>query len=361
MPVAIPAASPPEERARLDAALERARRALQAAHDAVALRAGARGAELLDAQLLSLSDEALLGPARAAIEQEGLAAAAAWQRSVRSVAAGYRALEDLYQQARAADVEDVGAQVLAALGGAAPERELPPSAPGILVADDLSLAEVARLDPGRVLGIATARGGPTSHAAILARTLGIPALAGAGEGILELSDGTPAALDGDAGRLLVHPPAALLAELALRGEAQRRALQEARAASAAPAVTQDGRRIQVLANVRSAAEARAAVAAGAEGVGVLRTELLFLDRRQAPDEEEQLAAYRAVAEAMEGRPVVIRTLDAGGDKPLPYLDMGGRPTRTWAGGRSASAWPSRSCSRPSSAPSCARRPTTRSR
>jgi phosphocarrier protein FPr len=315
------AGDPGTERARLEGALARVRRDLEVARDAVARRAGAGGAELLDAFVLSLSDEALLGPARASIEEDGLSAAAAWRRSLERVASAYRALEDPYQQSRAADVEGVGAEVMAALvnpGVAA----TPPPALGILVAADLTPAEVARLDTEQVLGLALARGGPTSHAAILARALGIPALAAAGEAILGLAEGTPAVLDGDAGRLFADPPHELATDYARRAEVLRRSREEARVASGTPAVMRDGRRVWVAANVRSAAEARAAAAAGADGVGLLRTELLFLERREAPGEEEQLASYRAVAEAMGGRPVVIRTLDAGGDKPLPYLDAG---------------------------------------
>ena len=315
-----PAGDAMTERGRLDSALARVRRDMLEGREAAEERAGSGAAELLDAHILSLEDEALAGAARDGVERQGLSAAAAWDRSVQAIAATYKALEDPYQRSRAADVEQVGALVRAALQGDA--SALPPSERGVLVAEDLSPVEVARLDPAQVLGIALARGGPTSHAAILTRALGIPALAGAGGTILSLDRGTVVALDGDAGCLYADPPADLLAGLAQRVEAQRKTREEARSASASPAWTRDGQRIPVVANVQAAADASAAVAFGAEGVGLLRTELLFVDRKVAPSEEEQLAAYRAVAEAMGGRPVVIRTLDAGGDKPLPFLDVG---------------------------------------
>ncbi len=315
-----PASDPAAERASLDRALERARRDIAASRNALAARAGPAAAAILDVHLLSLDDDALLAPAREAIAAGELGAAAAWSRLFERVAAGYRALDDPLFRARAADVEDVGRQVLAHVMGAGGAE--PPVEAGVLVADDLSAADAARLDPERVLGVVTARGGPTSHGAILARALGIPAVAGAGPGILSVPESTRIMLDGATGELWIDPPPAQEAEAARRAAAERAARAAARAAGAGPAVTRDGVRIEIVANIASVAEARAAVAAGAEGVGVLRTEFLFQGRPTAPDEEEQLAVYRAIAEALGGRPLVVRTLDAGGDKPLPYLDLG---------------------------------------
>ncbi len=181
---------------------------------------------------------------------------------------------------------------------------------------------MAALDPSLVMGVCTAYGGPTSHAAILARTLGVPAVAGLGPGLLAVAEGTVLLMDGATGQVWPEPAAALAADYVRRAEAERSTKAAALAASAAPAVTRDGRRIEIAANIGSVADAQAALAAGAEGVGLFRTEFVFLDRRAAPDEEEQYAIYRAAAAGLEGRPVIIRTLDAGGDKPLPYLDLG---------------------------------------
>lgn len=312
---------PAREWESLLAALERTRAAIQKTLADVQRRTDRQTAEIFEAHLLFLEDDALREPARRLIFEERRNAAFAWQSAARAVADQYRALDDEYLRARAADVEDVGRQVVAALLGVSLTPTL--SAPGILLARDLAPADTAALDPGLVHGIATALGGPTSHSAILARSLGLPAVVGLGEGVLEIAEGTDLILDGDAGALIVAPEPALKAEYAQKREAARAAAAQARAESAAFAVTRDGRRIEVVANIGSAREAHAAVEAGAEGVGLFRTEFLFLDRTTAPGEDEQYAAYRAASAVMgKDRPVIIRTLDVGGDKPLPYVDMG---------------------------------------
>ena len=315
-----PAADPAAERAALERALERARRDLAATRAAVAARVGPAASAILDVHLLFLEDEALLAPAREAVAAGELGAAAAWSRSFQRVAAEYRTLDDEVFRARAADVEDVGRQVLLQLGAAAGAEALPEA--GVLLADELTAADAARLDPERVQGIVTARGSPTSHGAILARALGIPAVAAVGPAILGVPEATRVVLDGETGQVWIESHA----RPGRGGGAPRRggAVGPGRGprGRAGPAVTRDGRRVEVVANIASVAEARAAVAAGAEGVGVLRTEFLFQGRPAAPDEEEQVTVYRAIAEALGGRPLVMRTLDAGGDKPLAYLDLG---------------------------------------
>lgn len=312
---------PAREWEALLAALESTRAAIQKTLADVQRRADRQTAEIFEAHLLFLEDDALREPARRLIFEERRNAAFAWQSAARAVADQYRALDDEYLRIRANDVKDVGRQVVAELLGVSLAPTL--GAPGILLARDLAPADTAALDPGLVHGIATALGGPTSHSAILARSLGLPAVVGLGEGVLEIAEGTELILDGEAGALIVEPEPALLAEYAQKREAARAAAAQARLESAAPAVTRDGRRIEVVANIGSAKDARAAVEAGAEGVGLFRTEFLFLDRTTAPGEDEQYAAYRAASEVMgKDRPVIIRTLDVGGDKPLPYVDMG---------------------------------------
>lgn len=323
IPTVEPRASsdPQAEWQALQAAIEKTRAQIRATRQVVFGRTDPYAAEIFDAHLLFLEDEALLAPAHEAMFGEKLNAAASWQRAVEKVAAEYRALDDEYQRVRADDVNDVGRHVLLnLLGDAAPASPLTGS--GILIGPDLTPADTARLDPALVLGIGLAFGGPTSHSAILARAYGIPAVVGLGDGILGLSEGTPLIVDGGTGQVWANPDRDLAAEYARRAEAERAERVRARAAAEAPAVTRDGRRIDVAANIGSPADARVAAANGAESVGLFRTEFLFLDRRDAPDEDEQHAAYRAAAEAMGGRPVIIRTLDVGGDKPLPYLDLG---------------------------------------
>jgi phosphocarrier protein FPr len=315
----VPGRGPEDERGSLDRAIAATRADVEAQRADVAGRAGAYRAAIFDAHLLFLDDEALLGPARAAIDG-GRTAARAWADAVEAVADSWEALEDEYQRARAADLRSVGTQVLARLLGVpTPRPRL--QGPGILVAPDLAPADAAALDPATALGVATAFGGPTSHAAVLARSLGIPAVVGVGDPLLDVAEGTPLALDGEAGVVVVDPPPDLVERLETRRRARAEDDREARAQSRAPAATLDGVPIEVAANVGAPGDVAAAVAAGCDGVGLFRTEFLFMGRPAMPDEDEQEAAYRAAAAALEGRPMIVRTLDAGADKPIPYLRL----------------------------------------
>ena len=195
------------------------------------------------------------------------------------------------------------------------------TAKGVLVARDLTPSETAGLDLGLVTGVVLAEGSPTSHAAILARARDIPVVVAAGPDVLSIPDGTVVLLDGGSGELYVQPAPEVLDEY------RRRAVQIAEqrdrqlAMAERPAATLDGIPFVVAANLGSVADARAALAAGADGAGLVRTEFLFLDRSSAPDIAEQQGVYGAIAEAMAGRRITLRTLDVGGDKPLPYLPM----------------------------------------
>jgi phosphocarrier protein FPr len=305
-----------DEAGRLGAARGVARRDIEADRATIAARAGEAEAGIFDAHLLLLDDAALVDPAAQAIAA-GASAVAAWRDATAAVAETYRGLDDPYMRERAADVEDVGMRVLRQLGAAPPPLAI--SGPGILVVRDLTPADAAALDRDLVQGLAVARGGATSHAAILARALDIPCVVGLGDDLLAVADGTTLVLDGEAGTVDVDPPAEeLAARERARGEAEeRRARLRSRALE--PARTRDGVTIEVAANVGSAAEIAPAVDLGADGVGLLRTEFLFLDRDEPPDEAEQRAVYAEIAERLGDRPLVIRTLDAGADKPLPFL------------------------------------------
>jgi phosphocarrier protein FPr len=308
---------PAAERAALEAAIEAARRDIEAQRAAVAGRAGAARAAIFDAHLLFLQDEALLGPARSAIDA-GAAASIAWNDAVGSVATEWERMADEYQRARAADLRSVGTQVLAhLLGVAVPRPAL--EAPGILLAADLAPADAAALDPSTALGVATATGGPTSHAAVLARALGIPAVVGVGDDLLGVAEGSTVALDGDRGVLLLDPSPDVVAGLEARGRERAEADRLARIEAREPATTLDGTRVEVAANIGGPGDVAAAVDAGCDGVGLFRTEFLFLDRDRSPDEDEQESSYRAAAERLGGRPMIVRTLDAGADKPIPFL------------------------------------------
>jgi multiphosphoryl transfer protein len=308
---------PEQEWRALQQALEQVRGEIRAVRDSVRARAGEYSAAIFDAHLLFLDDDALLEPARRAIFEDGRNAAEAWQAAAEAVASDYRSLDDEYMRARAEDLTGVARQVVAVLAGDAAAPTL--SSPGIVVAADLTPADTVALDRELAYGIATAVGSPTSHSAILARSLGIPAAVGLGEALLQVPEGTELLLDGDAGAVYVKPAEELAAEYARRSALREEAAREAHAQAAEPALTRDGRRIEVVANIGSSDDVSAALANGAEGVGLLRTEFLFLERDSMPSEEEQYAAYSRIAEALDGRPLVLRTLDVGADKPLPYL------------------------------------------
>ena len=307
-----PEGAPDEERARLDRARAGARADLKAARAAVG---GAEG-EIFAAHVQLLDDEAITGPAHRAVAG-GAGAGAAWRDATREAAAAFRALDDPYLRERAIDVEDVARRVLAHLVGAPAQATL--AEPGIVLADELTPGEAAGLDPARAHAIATARGGPTGHAAILARALGIPAVVGAGRALLAIADGTRLVLDGEAGSVAVDPGADVVADAERRRDAAAAERAAALERAAEPGALADGTRVEVVANVGSAAEARLAAGQGAEGVGLLRTEFLYLDRREPPTEDEQVAVLTEIAEALQGRPVIVRTLDAGADKPLAFL------------------------------------------
>ncbi|MFN2279619.1 MAG: phosphoenolpyruvate--protein phosphotransferase, partial [Candidatus Promineifilaceae bacterium] len=193
----------------------------------------------------------------------------------------------------------------------------------ILVAEDLTPADIAHIDRERVVGIATALGGPATHTAVLARSLDLPALAGVDLCLLDLPDGTPVILDATRARLMVNPRAEEIAYVVGMLRKRRHKRQADLDAASAPAVTTDGYHMTVLASVAKEEEAEQAVALGAEGIGLLRSEFLFMDRRSAPTEEEQAEVYASIAGTLgSSKPLIIRTLDAGGDKSLPFLPAG---------------------------------------
>lgn len=305
------------EEAALEAALDASRAELKSMATEMSSRIGDKHAAIFAAHEEFLEDPEILAEARAAIGK-GASAPAAWQGATEARATALAGLGDELLAARAVDLKDVSRRVLRHLvGGQEEVAALPEKA--VVVAEDLTPSETANLDPARVVGLVTAAGGPTAHTAILARALGIPAVVAAGPGVLDLADGTPVVLDGDRGRLHPDPDAAVLARAEAAMARGRDRAAAARQAAFRPAVTQDGRRIEVAANVRRPEEAAEAVAAGAEGSGLVRSEFLFDDRSEPPSEDEQFDIYRRLAEGFGGLPVVLRTLDAGGDKPLRFV------------------------------------------
>jgi phosphocarrier protein FPr len=319
-PVVERAADQVRERRQLDHALAEAHLQLDALQRRLAATADADKAAIFAAHKELLEDPDLLDAAVDAI-QGGASAAFAWQQAFRAQADRLSRLSTEMLAARAGDIRDVGRRVLRILtGGTAAPPELPADA--IVVAEDLTPSDTASLDRHRVRGLCTTGGGSTSHAAILARALDLPAVAAIDPRALELANGTRAMIDGSRGILQVDPSDDERAWVAARQErvAGRRAAELASAQQ--HAVTVDGHRIEVVANIGDLAEARQVVGLGGEGVGLLRTEFLFFNRQEPPSEDEQARIYEDIVRALgPDRLVVVRTLDVGGDKPLPYLPM----------------------------------------
>ena len=280
-------------------------------------RLGTAEAAVFEVQLEFLEDSEILGEVREEIKG-GVNAPAAWQIVIEKKASVLDEIEDELLAARAADLRDFGSRVLRLLAGNGGQRELP-AGPVILVAEDLSPSETAEIDPAEVLGLCTVAGSPNSHTAILARSLGIPAIVSAGPEILQLDNGRQVIIDGDAGALNIDPEPKDLD--AARNEQQIRADRHSAQLQAAsqPAKTRDGTYVEVAANILAKGDAARSIKAGADSVGVLRTEFLFLDRSEPPTEEEQFEAYKSIILNMEGKSVIIRTLDIGADKSVPYL------------------------------------------
>jgi phosphoenolpyruvate-protein phosphotransferase len=277
------------------------------------------GAAIRAAHIAFLEDEELLASATRSIGG-GRDAGHAWRSATRAQAAVLRELGDARLAERADDLLDLERQVLGELTGVT-AAAMAFAAGTILIADDLLPSQVMALDPACVVGLAIERGGPTSHVAILAATMGLPALVAIGDALGTVADGTTLILDADGGVVHVDPDAATLAQARTALDRRTAARATALAEAGEACVTRDGVRIEAFANLGSLEDAKVAMAHGAEGSGLLRTEFLFLDRNAAPDVAEQGALYGAIAAALDGRPLIVRLLDVGGDKPAPYLPI----------------------------------------
>jgi phosphocarrier protein FPr len=312
-------AGSPVEHGKLVAALADVRRELEQMIAMAQSRGDEVAGDIFRAQLDLVDDPEL----RAASDREvaaGRSAAWAWQVALRELGVVLRGLGNPLLTERVSDLSDLERRTLARLAGRVAGRvpaELPAGA--VLVADEILPSELAAVPAGRLAGLCTARGGATSHVAILASGMGVPAVVAIGDGALRIPDGAPMIVDGDRGRVQVYPETATreTVQRAIAGRATRRRAELAAAHERAS--TPDGTEIAVYANLGSVGDAAVALDRGAEGSGLLRTEFLFLERQSAPGEDEQIARYQQIAAALQGRPLVIRTLDAGGDKPLAYL------------------------------------------
>jgi phosphoenolpyruvate-protein phosphotransferase len=311
---------PTTEGFQLQNALDAAQAELNQLYEEVQTRLGPGKAAIFHVHAELLNDTALIQQTIELI-YDGHSAAWSWQRAINERVGQMEQLADPVLAGRAADLRDIGQRVLRHLTGLTNKRSVALDAPVILIAEDLTPSDTAMLDPQAILGFCTAKGGPTSHSAILARSLGIPAVVGAGEAVLTIPDGTLCILDGSNGTLYLQPGEADVQAARDAQEQVRRQQEAERMARFAPAITRDGYQVEVAANIGRPADALQAVEAGADAVGLLRTEFLFLGRTVAPSEKEQFAAYRDIVEALGGRPLIIRTLDIGGDKAVPYLNL----------------------------------------
>ena len=287
---------------------------------------GEEQAAIFDAHELILQDPDLLEKTHRLIFADAMNPAAAWMQVIQETADSYLNLEDVYLKQRAIDVLDVGKQVLFALAGKTEGLQLDLPGPVILFADELTPTETSSLDMGKVLGLMTSGGGPTSHSAILARALGIPAVSGVSQDFTKLENGITIGLDGFEGKIWLDPQESRLGDLTKRRNDWLDERQRLLRSSHELATTRDGQRIEVVANVGSVQDAMGAVENGAEGIGLLRTEFLFLTRTTPPTEDEQYQVLCQVGEALTqgGKsdwPMIVRTLDVGGDKELPYVQL----------------------------------------
>ena len=308
------------EQNRFNKAIERARGQLIILHKQMLQTAGSSEAAIFEAHLEILDDPDLLDTVLEKINKQQ-SAARAWQSAIDTRAQAMSKLKDPLLAGRAADIQDVGYRVLRLLMGADESQISLPDHPIILVATDLSPSDTAALDRDKILGFCTVAGGPTAHSAIIARALSLPAVVSAGNDVLEIENLTTVILNGTDGTLTIAPDAAAIGRAQAQQQQWQTAMSAAEKDALQPAITLDNHRVEIVANIGGLADAEKAAVSGAEGVGLLRTEFLFLERTTAPTEREQFDVYRDVIKAMNGQPVIVRTLDIGGDKPLPYIDV----------------------------------------
>lgn len=313
----------PGQVARFEQALVQSRQQLLELQEQIRSRVGAKDADIFAAQLLILEDPLVVDEVMKLITEEKVNAEYALQTAVEKYVNALEQIHDEYLRERTADLRDVGNRVLNNLLGCVDERHLNLlTEPSIIISHDLTPSTTALLDKTKVLGFATDVGSRTSHTAILARSLQIPAVVALKTVSQELATGQQALLDGYNGLLIINPSDQTLFEYGHLVRRQVTLQEKLQAIRDQPAVTLDGSRVWLSANIEQPADVEAVKACGAEGVGLFRTEFIYLNRESAPSEEEQYQAYLAVAEALHPAPVIIRTLDLGGDKFLTHVNVG---------------------------------------
>ena len=308
------------ELARFHDARETAKEQLGVLHDKALAEAGEDAAMLFETHQMMLDDLDFVESIEGLIENDRLNAEAAVSDTGAQFAEMFAAMDDSYMQARAADIRDISTRVVGILTGEG-ESGIVSDVPCIVAADDLAPSETVQLDKSLILGFITAGGSANSHTAILARTMGIPAIIGAGDALQAEMEGKYAIIDGQTGEAVVEPDDAERERL-LKKQAKEKALKELLdQLKGKPNETRDGRNVMVYCNIGSPADIDAVLQNDGGGIGLFRSEFLFMDRPDLPSEEEQFQAYKKAVETMDGRPVIIRTLDIGGDKEVPALDL----------------------------------------
>ena len=282
---------------------------------------GGEEAMVFDAHINMINDPELTGQTKEKISSESVNAAFAFETVANQFVAMFEAMDNEYFRERAADVKDVKKRMLSHLLGVALNDPSTINEEVIVVAYDLTPSDTAQLDRRFVKGFATNIGGRTSHSAIMARSLEIPAIVGMGSILENTTDGEMVILDGLAGVIIPNPTAAQITEYEQKLADFKAYKEDLKKLKDEPTVTTDGHRVELAANIGTPEDAKGATANGAEGVGLYRTEFLYMDRNDLPTEDEQFEAYKAVLEEMGERPVIVRTLDIGGDKELPYLQL----------------------------------------
>lgn len=318
---AIPAEDVESELAAFHAALEKSRRDLVAIRDGIAAELGEYDARIYDAHLMILDDPDLIHTVEKGVREMLLYPGYVFRAYMSRVAGALEKLEDEYLRERRADIVDCERRVLRELLGKGRSELEGLEAPAVIVAHDLGPSEVAMLPRERVLAFVLEVGGRTSHGAIVARGRGIPAVVSVRDALQHVRTGDTATVDGFEGRVEINPEPARRREFDARAERLRRKVEALEALRAAPCETLDGRPVELGANLEQPEDVDAAVRAGAQSVGLFRTEFFYMNRVDLPGEEEQYRAYRHVTEAMQGRPVLFRTMDLGGDKVASYLGM----------------------------------------
>lgn len=302
-------------------ALKTSKQQLQMIKDRVAEKMGEQKAKIFEAHLMILDDPTLVDRVETKIREELITADHAVDRVIRELVAVFENMEDEYMKERAADFKDLGKRILKNILGIPILSLMNLEEEVIIVAKDLTPSDTAQMDRKKVLGFATDVGGRTSHTAIMARSLEIPAVVGLGNITEKVRNNDLIIVDGNRGIIEINPDEEKLEYYKKEKQRYLDQMRELKKIKNLPAQTRDGHRVEVSANIGTPKDVEGALNNGAEGIGLYRTEFLYMDRDSMPEEEEQFEAYKYVAEKLEGRPVIIRTLDIGGDKNLPYLDL----------------------------------------